>query len=244
MNPLILRPEPAASALAATLRAHGFQPQICPLFEFRAGADISHLSELLVQSDLVIATSAAALEFACAEIANWPQHCNYFSVGQTTAKLWLAQQIPVIVPTDERSEGLLALEQLQHVNGKLILILRGEGGRPLLGDILSERGATVCYAECYQRHSLTYCGETLWSDWQSKQIDSVIITSSDIFFRLMNLLPPEAQPWLAQLSWITVSERIASDIRQSGFSSVVISDGAHHEQVLAALQQSEDKKDE
>lgn len=244
MNPLILRPEPAASTLAALLRAHGFQPTVCPLFEYQMGVDIPRLPTLLAQSDFVIATSAAALEFASSTVIDWPQDCRYFSVGQTTARLWLSHSIPVHIPQDERSEGLLALPDLQSVAGKRILILRGESGRTLLADELTQRGAQVTYSTCYERQTLPYCGETLCADWQSKSINSVIITSSDIFFRLMSLVPATAMPWLIQLHWIAVSPRVANDIRQHGFRSVFISGGARHEQVLAALQQLEDKKDE
>ena len=75
-----------------------------------------------------------------------------FAVGPSSAALLEMRQIQVqYPPVDWNSEGLLALPELVEVRGQNIVIFRGLGGRPLLGEVLAERGALVEYCELYQR---------------------------------------------------------------------------------------------
>jgi uroporphyrinogen-III synthase len=55
------------------------------------------------------------------------------------------------------SESVLALPAFQApaVAGRRVLILRGDGGRDLLGDTLRARGAEVEYLTCYHRNGPT-----------------------------------------------------------------------------------------
>ena len=71
----------------------------------------------------------------------------FAAVGESTAAaLSQAGAAAVLWPVDgASSEALLALPELDEtaVVGATILIVRGEGGRQLLGDTLSKRGARV-----------------------------------------------------------------------------------------------------
>ena len=248
MTPLILRPQPAADELAACLRAAGHTPVVSPLLEYRPGQDLHKLTEVLSQSEVVIATSQAAVTYASDALhhhhAAWPTHPVYLAVGQTTAKAWLADNITAVYPDDARSEGLLARPELADVNGKNIVILRGNGGRELLRDTLTKLGAKVICLECYQRHYPAIQGATLWAEWQAAGTDSVIITSSEIFRQLVALLPKQAFSWLQILRWYVPTQRIADEISDYGFQLIFLMTGAHHQAVVAALKNTEDKTDE
>ena len=64
------------------------------------------------------------------------------AVGATTASaLERSCGRPVVAPADQRSEGVLALPQLQDVAGRDIVIVRGNGGRELIKQGLLARGA-------------------------------------------------------------------------------------------------------
>ncbi|WP_438895058.1 uroporphyrinogen-III synthase, partial [Bacillus cereus group sp. BC243] len=83
---------------------------------------------------------------------NWPTAPRYFAIGRSTAlALHTVSGSDVRYPLDrETSEVLLQLPELQTLIGKRALILRGNGGRELLGETLRERGADVTFCECYQ----------------------------------------------------------------------------------------------
>lgn len=73
-----------------------------------------------------------------------PAHFSaLFAIGRTTAlALHTVSGQHIHYPLDrEISEVLLQLPELQNIAGKNALILRGNGGRELLGATLTERGA-------------------------------------------------------------------------------------------------------
>ncbi len=246
MTPLILRPQPAADELATLLRQQGHTPIVCPLLSYLPGSELSALTDRLSQADIVISISVAAVQYASEQLAkqqaSWPQHCIYLAVGATTAAQWQQQGVKVISPTDARSEGLLALPALQSASGKNVLILRGNGGRELLADVLSELGAQVSYLECYRRHYLHTDGAPLLQEWQAVGVDSVIISSSKLFRQLIRLLPETASEWLSSQHWFVPSQRTADEIHQAGFNSVTIMSGVQHNAVVAALQNNPEDK--
>jgi uroporphyrinogen-III synthase len=129
-----------------------------PLIEFTPGRELPALGDQLARlgpDDLLFALSQHAVEFAHALAATGPAlaHTRYFAIGRTTAlALHTVSGQHIRYPLDrEISEVLLQLPELQNIAGKNALILRGNGGRELLGATLTERGARVTFCECYQR---------------------------------------------------------------------------------------------
>ena len=92
MTPLILRPQPAADELATLLRQQGHTPVVCPLLSYLPGSELGALTERLSHADIVISISVAAVHYAseqlAKQLARWPQHCIYLTVGATTAAQW------------------------------------------------------------------------------------------------------------------------------------------------------------
>ncbi|MBP8220683.1 MAG: uroporphyrinogen-III synthase, partial [Aeromonadaceae bacterium] len=174
MTVLILRPEPQASTLAERLREAGYQAVVTPLLQIQPGRQLAQLASALPRHDLLIAVSSHAVEQATAWLTvqglAWPQ-LPTLAVGATTAASWQESGVQPQVPQDERSEGLLALPALNEVQGKQILILRGDGGREFLAEQLRARGALVDYCECYRRHWLTLDGATLCTQWRTAGVD-------------------------------------------------------------------------
>ncbi len=153
MSILVTRPSPAGEQLVSRLRTLGQVAWSFPLIEFSPGRELAslpaRLAALTADDDLVFALSQHAVKFAHAQLQQqglaWPTAPRYFAIGRTTAlALHTVSSADVRYPLDrEISEVLLQLPELQTVAGKRALILRGNGGRELLGETLRERGAEV-----------------------------------------------------------------------------------------------------
>lgn len=105
----------------------------------------------LGEGDLLFALSQHAVAFAQSQLhqqaLKWPLLADYFAIGRTTAlALHTVSGHRVRYPQDrEISEVLLQLPELQSIAGKRALILRGNGGRELIGETLTARGAEVTF---------------------------------------------------------------------------------------------------
>src|SRR4029453_8518581 len=109
--------------------------------------------ERLSHYQLAIFISTNAVEYGAPDAKRWPTTLVTFAPGPGTAEALAAVGIAdARIPAGQfDSEGLLAFPELADVEGKRIVIFRGDDGRELLGDTLRARGAQVEYVACYRR---------------------------------------------------------------------------------------------
>jgi len=120
------------------------------------------------------------------------------------------------------SEALLESEALQRVDGKRILILRGQEGRNLLGDELARRGAVVDYAEVYRR-VLPAREPAVFNRLVAASFPSlVILTSGEGMHNLMKLVDAAAAQALRQTPWLLISERMRESALKLGHNAAVL----------------------
>lgn len=156
---LLLRPEALAAALARRISERGGEPLIFPVMEIRPPPDLARLAGIidrLDQASLAIFISPTAVERGMAHVRmyrDWPEGVRVAAVGPATASALERRGFRdvIVSPEGADSEALVALPELASMRESTVVIFRGEGGRPLLGDTLAERGARVEYAECYRR---------------------------------------------------------------------------------------------
>lgn len=246
MSILVTRPLPQGEELVSRLRALGRVAWSFPLIEFTPGRELAALPRQLAAlgaDDLLFALSQHAVEFAHArllqESQRWPADPAYFSIGRTTAlALHTVSGKNIRYPLDrEISEVLLQLPELQNIAGKKALILRGNGGRELLGDTLRDRGAEVTFCECYQRCAKYYDGAEEAMRWQSRGVTTLVVTSGEMLQQLWSLIPQwYREQWLLHCSLIVVSERLALQARELGWQDIQVADNADNDALLRALQ--------
>lgn len=235
MGVLVTRPALQAEPLCDWIRASRGRPVRFPAMEIVPGVDRASRQHLAAADgfDLLIFVSANAVYHA---VGHLPARGirQAAAVGAATARaLADAGFTNVLTPrTTDDSEGLLALAGLQSVKGKRILIVRGAGGRPLLGQTLADRGAYVVYAEVYRRSIPRSDPSDLLRRWE-ESIDTVIATSGEILENLLNMLDADVR--LKKTPLVVVSARVARKAERHGFTTVVEAAGAGEPAIVTAL---------
>lgn len=138
---------------------------------------------------------------------------------------------------------MLQLPELQNIAGKRALILRGNGGRELIGDTLTARGAEVTFCECYQRCAIHYDGAEEAMRWQSREVTMVVVTSGEMLQQLWSLIPQwYREHWLLHCRLLVVSERLAKLARELGWQDIKVADNADNDALYGHYNNSHNRK--
>lgn len=226
---LITRPARQAAGLAQQIAVLGGTPLVFPAIVILPPSDRRALDEAqrhLAQYDCAVFVSANAVEYGVGDRASWPSRLRVFAPGPGTAAALAAAGVhDVRVPTTTMdSEGLLALPELAEPSGKRVLILRGSGGRELLGSTLTARGARVDYVECYARAKPMAGAAGLEEALRQGRIDATTLTSSEGIDNLWEVLGADTRARLAATPAFVPHPRIAERARALGIATVIVTD--------------------
>ncbi len=165
----------------------------------------------------------------------WPQlplAINWFAIGRGTADELENYGIPTQVNQGIDSEALLSIDALQHIAEQRILIIKGTGGRDLLAQTLTARGAKVDLAEIYTRTSPSY-SETELAQALDSRLDAILVTSGEALSNLDAML--KTRPEIKQLPLILPSQRVADLANMLGFTDPLVANGADNYAMLDTL---------
>jgi len=245
LSVLVTRPAGAASnSLLEVLRAAGFRAYAQPLLELLPldplPAQQIQRIEQLAQYDDVVVISANAARFCLDAIRNYwpalPQHLRWYAVGTSTAQALLEHGITALSPASEMtSEGLLALPALNDVNGRNVLIAKGERGRDKLRIALLERGAQVDQLACYRRQPPAISAQKFVQDLQRWNIDVILLSSGEALENLRLLLSQSETSNVSEIGLIVPSDRVAQAALDAGFTRVTTAQNAADHAMLQAL---------
>ena len=237
MGVLVTRPMHQAEGLCRLIEATGGRPLRFPALEIREPADPGQAKDLLAQTwDWLLFVSANAVDFALRLSGGLPPGARIAAVGQATAEALVEAGHPVDLVPDGPfdSEALLANAAMTRVAGQRILIVRGEGGRALLGDTLTERGATVAYAEVYRRACPDLDPAPLLARWE-QDVQAVVATSGEILDNLLGMLGEAGRDRRLGTPLVVVSPRMAEQAAQLGFRRIAVAERAQDAAIVAAL---------
>jgi uroporphyrinogen-III synthase len=235
---LVTRPAHQADRLCRLIEAHGGRAVRFPAVEIREPRELENAKSLLAAAngfDLVVFVSANAVDSAADHLPS-PLRATVAAVGEATARALRRHGLePSILPVGSAdSEGLLAAPGLADVTGRRVLIVRGEGGRPLLGDALAKRGAEVRYAEVYRRALPASDPAALLSRWR-ETVDVVTVTSRELLDNLLVLLGDAGRARLLATPLVVISDRLAATARAAGFTRVAVAASALDDAVLEGV---------
>ncbi|GAB5381435.1 MAG: hypothetical protein Alis3KO_34460 [Aliiglaciecola sp.] len=197
--------------------------------------DMNTLSEPELKDHLVIVVSPNAAKGIRDIDGLFCKPLSWFAVGKSTANALVATQNnspTVITPSEETSEGLLSLEQLQKVNGKQVSLIKGKHGRTLIENTLRARGARVNLYEVYARKRLT--PELSTSPWRPEEIQLIVATSTEA---MQIAWDTYKHSWLISTPWLVVSRRLMDFAAKLGIENVLCSNGATDQQLSDAIKQ-------
>jgi uroporphyrinogen-III synthase len=182
---------------------------------------------------MAIFISPTAVEQSQIYFPALPEHFIIVSIGSKTTEALKQQNIMVDIEAPEHNtESLLKTTafQMPEIDGQRIIIFRGSGGRPLLGDTLIRRGAQVRYIETYRREKP--CHQPL-TQQQVDQLDAITISSNEGLDNLIALM--EDPTPLIDIPLIVPGHRAETLARQHGFRIIVVAENATDEATVSAL---------
>lgn len=232
----ITRPAGQATKLNALLTAAGAKTLSYPLIAIAPLPDIEAVAQQfqsLDDTDWLVFISSNAVHHGMAAMQQvypsaLPSHLKYAAIGPVTADTLTEYGVDQVLIPESRfdSEALLAMPPLQNMQGQKVMIVRGVGGRELLANALTARGASVTFAECYQRINPQADALALY-DPETKQThcEAMVVTSSEAMRHLLDLTkinPSNAkQHWLKTIKLCVNLPRVAEPANALGLRTFI-----------------------
>jgi uroporphyrinogen-III synthase len=240
---LVTRPAPSATNLCQQLQQLGATTVAIPALHIEAlsaAADVTRISTVLQslnQYDAIVFVSANA----AAQFLLWIERCHVilpdvecFAIGSATADCVRPHFAQVHTPHEMHSEGLLALPVLQSVHHRRFLILRGQGGREYLGEVLRQRGAAVDYCELYCRTLPTGQQPALHSIAQQRGCDVWAASSGEAVQNLLTMAG-ESAAFFKHLPVVVPGVRVAAVAQNHGCEQVIQAQSATDNATIEAI---------
>ncbi len=227
---VVTRPARRAATFAQKLEAMGARAIVVPAIVILPPAERGTLDDALAhlaRYDGVFFVSGNAVEYGVPAPGAWPAGLPAYAPGPATAAELIDMGIaPVRYPEHSQdSEGLLALPELAAIRGKRFLILRGDGGRELLGATLRARGAVVDAVSCYRRVAPSGLAQGLIELVARGAVQALTVTSSEAVRNLWTMLDEPTRVRLRAVPTFAPHPRIAEAARALGLAVITTAPG-------------------
>lgn len=210
---LITRPEHQSQELAAGVKAAGGDVFHFPAIDIigRDMHDIRQELATLAEPDIIVFVSRNAVTHGLAAVKDC--HARIAAVGPATrhAIESAGGTVDIFPEHGFDSEHLLEHAALQDVEGRNVMIVRGQSGRELLAETLRERGANVDYLCVYERTPYQPTPdelENLESALGEGRIRFVTVMSVETLECLVQIMPSQALSLLRRSTLVAPGTRV------------------------------------
>lgn len=223
------RPREQAANLCGRLADLGATPVRYPVLEIFDIEDIGPLQDAAIrleQFDLVVFVSPNAVVKALDIMLRhrrWPTGLAAAAMGRSSECELAARGVERVISPKLRfdSEALLEAPDLQDMQGKRVLICRGDGGRELLGETLTARGAAVEYLTVYRRGKPDLDPAPLLALWETGRLDAVTLTSSEGLRHMVKMVGHLGHAWLKKTPTFVPHARISEQATRFGLRKIL-----------------------
>lgn len=227
---MVTRPVPLDKTLRQMVEAAGGRAIALPVLEIlpprepqRARAKMQRLGEY--QMAIFVSRNAVqgALEWLRSQGLALPSGLRLAAIGRATAAALerAGYRVHIVPEQGPTSEALLAETSMQGLAGQRVLILRGEGGRTLLGETLTARGARVEYAELYRRGLPELHPEQIVQAFCSQPLHLITVTSGEALENLCTLARRGPVTGLHDFPLVCGGSRVAELALGAGFRQAI-----------------------
>lgn len=235
---VVTRPRELAGGLAARVERAGGVAWIFPAIDIQPPSDAGAADRALARIgdfDFAIFVSPTAAQKAVARGLRLPRTVRAFALGAGTRAELARAGIEAQAPgTRADSESLLQSPELEALGGKRVLLVCGEGGRELLGETLTSRGASVARAELYRRAPPVADPAPVLAAWAAGAIHAVTVTSAEGIANLLSTLGSAGAARLCEVPVFVPHPRVAEAARRQGVREAVVA-GPSDDEMLARL---------
>lgn len=241
---LVTRPKHQAEKLSRLIEEQGGIAVRFPTLDIVPRDDDAIKSDLtnLDRFQWVVFISVNAVNFALKANSGkigYTESVRFAAVGKSTAQAMKMAGLPVdLMPENGyNSEALLAMPQLQQVEGQNFLIVRGEGGREQLATTLRSRGAAVNYLEVYKRIIPRIDSSPVMELLAQHRLDVITVTSAEALQNLSLMLGEKNNnnKLLSLIPLVVVSDRIRCIAADMGFNRITVTDSPNDTAILETV---------
>lgn len=238
---LVTRPEPQGRELCGEITSRGGSAVSFPVIAFSPPPDHSAYLQCIAalghQDWLIFISPQSVYSTTEAMTKAWPrlpERVNIAAIGAGTAKALNQAGLHVDIHphSDWSSDGILALPAFQSVKGQKIAVLRGAGGRELVDQALSDRGAKVMTVIAYERVLPDVDTRPVLDLLRKNKIDVIICTSFEGVKNLKTLLGEDGWLFIRKIPLVVMSERIKSLAHDLGFQTIWVTRNASQTAIL------------
>ena len=181
---------------------------------------------------------------------------EFYAIGKATQEkgLELGLEIKTLSQKQFDSEHFLAHEKMLAIKGQQIAIFKGEGGRSLIEETLTSRGAAVKLFDVYQRKIAPFC-VSQWDRFLKSSSPVLLLSSLESWQNLASGLLQEninvltskeeliqAEFWLGITTTVVMSQRIADSMISQGWKwPITVVETQSNPGIVKAIQESVDK---